>query len=101
RVLRFRHPLGQRFAGVAAGQIQRWPVENMHWYHSAKDRNLRLPPTGMKHQFTARFERLALQSIEETGQAVEIVLRPALVGMMMALGTFQTDAQECLADRAG
>src|SRR5439155_23648172 len=37
---------------------------------------------------------------EESGQAGVVVLPPPLAGMMMALGTFNPDAEEELTDRA-
>src|SRR4051812_9552893 len=41
-------------------------------------------------------EALASQPGEEAGQAVVIVLAPALIRMMMALGTLQSEAKEHL-----
>ncbi len=100
-IVGLRQPIGKCGAPIANRRIVDLAVARQPGLHDLA--SARLPHfavAGDVHDFFVQpSARLAVHAIEERGQAIEIVLRPILKRMVMALGTLNSRAKKKLRRR--
>ena len=90
-------PVGQHLAAVLAVAIGLRPAEEFRFHHAAADGMVHLAAAAIEDDRLAIvFALLAADLAEEGGEAVVVVHRPAVEGMVVALGALHPHAHEDL-----
>ena len=97
RIVGRGEPVGQYLAAVLAAAIGLRPAEELGLHHASADGMIHFAAAAIENDRLAIvFAFLAADLAEESGKAVVVVHRPAVEGMVVALGALHAHAHENL-----
>ncbi len=99
RILRRGQPLGEHLATILASDIWHFSAEELGFHHFFGDGVAHVAAAGVEDDaFAWVFGIFATDLREERGEAVVVIHRPAIKGMVVALGALHAHAHENLSD---